>query len=357
MADLGHKETDELIDAMTGKVDDVYRTAVADVQAKLDDYLQRLDVKDRTKRLQLARGEITQAEYNRWRTGQIMIGQRWAEMRDTLALYLHHANEIARSVVNGYMPEVYALNHDYATFTVEKAGHVDTSYTLYDRQTAERLLREEQILPEAGPSMKKRIAAGKDIAWQEGQIQSVTLQGIRQGESIPNLSKRIARTLGESNHASTIRYARTASTASQNAGRLDAYKRAEDMGIEMQQTWVATLDGRTRHEHRILDGQTVPIGEPFEVDGYKIRYPGDPTAEGFLIWNCRCTTIAQLKGFERDVTDLGLRHDDNIEGMSYDEWKEARSVYEPITRQEEISEAMRERTIREDYNRRRRRRG
>ena len=174
----------------------------------------------------------------------------------------------------------------------------------------------------------------KDIAWQEGQIQSVTLQGIRQGESIPNLSKRIARTLGESNHASTIRYARTASTASQNAGRLDAYKRAEDMGIEMQQTWVATLDGRTRHEHRILDGQTVPIGEPFEVDGYKIRYPGDPTAEGFLIWNCRCTTIAQLKGFERDVTDLGLRHDDNIEGMSYDEWKEARSVYEPITRQE-----------------------
>ena len=114
---------------------------------------------------------------------------------------------------------------------------------------------------------------------------------------------------------------------------------------------------RARHEHRILDGQTVPIGEPFEVDGYKIRYPGDPTAEGFLIWNCRCTTIAQLKGFERDVTDLGLRHDDNIEGMSYDEWKEARSVYEPITRQEEISEAMRERTIREDYNRRRRRRG
>lgn len=350
MADIGHQETDAIVARMERKVSGIYREAVADVQDKLDDYLRRFEIKDKIKRQQLANGIITRKEYNQWRTGQIMIGQRWEEMRDTLAQDLHNANAIARSAVNGYMPDVYALNHNYATFEVEKAGRVDTSYTLYDRKTVERLMEDDpQILPAPGRNMRSRIAAGKDIAWQEGKIQSVMLQSILQGESIPNMARRIARTMGETNHASTIRYARTASTAAQNAGRHDAYKRAEGMGIEMRQTWVATLDGRTRHEHRQLDGQTVGIDEPFKVDGYEIRYPGDPTAPAGLVWNCRCTTIAQFKGFERDVSDLGLRRDADLGGMSYEEWKEGHSQSEPITRQEDVSEGMKWRTINEDY--------
>lgn len=284
--DIGHRETDLLLDEMEKKVSKVYAEAVSDVQGKLEDYFRRFDIKDEKWRQMVASGERTTKEYQTWRTGQLMIGDRWKEMLDTLAEDLHNANEIARSVCTGYMPEVYALNHDYATFTVEKGSRLDTSYTLYDRHAAERMLREEQVLPDAGSRMKRRIAEGKDVAWQKGQIQSVTLQSILQGESIPNMAKRIARTMGESNHASTIRYARTAATSAQNAGRLDAYKRAEDMGIKMQQTWVATLDGRTRHEHRQLDGQTVGLDEPFKIDGYEIRFPGDPSAPGYLIWNC-----------------------------------------------------------------------
>lgn len=41
--------------------------------------------------------------------------------------------------------------------------------------------------------------------------------------------------------------------------------------------WRATLDGRTRHAHRLLDGQMVDIGEKFKVDGYELEYPGDPS--------------------------------------------------------------------------------
>ena len=348
--DIGHRETDLLLDEMEKKVSKVYAEAVSDVQGKLDDYFRRFEIKDEKWRQMVANGERTTKEYQTWRTGQLMIGDRWKEMRDTLAEDLHNANEIARSVCTGYMPEVYALNHDYATFTVEKGSKLDTSYTLYDRQAAERMLREEQVLPDAGSRMKRRIAEGKDIAWQKGQIQSVTLQSILQGESIPNMAKRIARTMGESNHASTIRYARTAATSAQNSGRLDAYKRAEDMGIKMQQTWVATLDGRTRHEHRQLDGQTVDLDEPFKIDGYEIRFPGDPSAPGYLIWNCRCTTIAQLDKHQRDVSDTSLRENEKLGEMTYDEWKEGHGTSERITSQEETSEAMRQRVIAEDYS-------
>jgi hypothetical protein len=108
-------------------------------------------------------------------------------------------------------------------------------------------------------------------------------------------------------------------TATQNAGRVDGFKRANDMGIDVVQEWVATIDGRTRHEHRILDGQRRKVGEPFEVEGEKIMYPADPTAPYRLIMNCRCTLIGQIKGFERNTR--AYREDKDLDGMTYDEWK------------------------------------
>lgn len=347
-----HDLTDAELRQLENKIAAEYRKAVKETQAKLDDYLRRFAIKDEKWRVMVANGERSVVEYQQWRTGQIMMGKRWEEMKESLAHDYHNANVIARSIVNGYLPGIYALNHNYSTFEVERGSLIDTSYTLYDRNTVEWLLAENpDLLPPPGKQMNARLAAGKDIAWQEGQIQSVTLQSILQGESIPNMAKRIAFTMGETNHKSSIRYARTAVTGAENKGHLDGYQRAANMGIPMKQTWVATLDNRTRHEHRMLDGQTVDVGKPFKVDGYNIRYPGDPSAPGYLIWNCRCTTIAQIKGFERDVTDLGLRRDEKLGGMSYEEWLKGRSISERITKQEEIASAMKQSYARELYGR------
>lgn len=346
--DPGHLETDELLEQLEKRLKKEYRQAVKETQAKLDDYLRRFEIKDEKWRLMVANGEKTKEEYQKWRTGQIMVGKRWDEMRDALAKDMHNANVIARKAVTDAMPGAYAINHNYATFEVEKAGRVDTSYSLYSRETVQRIVKDQpELLPPPGKNMKKRIAAGLDKKWQAGQIQSVTLQSILQGESIPNMSKRIAQTLGESNHASTIRYARTAVTGAQNAGRQDAYRRAENMGVKLKRKWIATLDNRTRHEHRILDGQERETEEPFEVDGYEIMYPGDPSAEGFLVWNCRCTTRAVVDGWDRKSS--ALRSDEAIGGQSYEEWRDGRSLPERITKQEEIGEAMRRKTINELY--------
>lgn len=316
--DIGHYETELILRETEADVARVYRQAAEEVEKKLKEYLRKYEVKDQIKREQLRAGEITKAEYDYWKTGQIAIGKRWTEMKDTLSQDLHNANNLARSIVQGYMPEVYAVNHNYATFQVEKTSLVDTSYTLYDRQTVERIIRDQpDLLPPPGQRMKERIAAGKDIAWQRGHIQSVMTQSILQGESIPHIAQRIARTMGESNRKSTVRYARTAATGAQNAGRVDAYKRAEGMGIELEQEWLATLDRRTRDEHRYLDGEHVPVGEPFTVDGYEIRYPGDPEAPGHLIWNCRCTLVPRLKGLDQSDAPRNSKLGD----MSYDEWK------------------------------------
>lgn len=375
MDDAGHVGTDAILAEMEKKIARVYKQASKEAEEKLDDYLRRFAIKDATWQRRVAAGEATAAEYAQWRIGQIMMGKRWEEMRNSLAQDYHNANLIARSVVTGYMPEVYALNHNYGTFQVEQGGRVDTSYTLYSRETVERILRDDpDLLPGPGPQMKNTfalwdayrqgenielteaqkkafdnlIASGKDLRWQEGQIQSVMLQGILQGESIPNLSRRVADTMGEINHKSTIRYARTAATAAQNAGRQDAYRRAEALGVDMVREWRATLDMRTRHEHRVLDGQQRGVDEPFEMGGYEIMYPGEPSAPAHLIWNCRCTLIPRVSGWESRTGKL--RDDSKIEGMSYEEWKENHDEKpHPITKQEKIAEAERRRYIRELY--------
>lgn len=316
--DEGHLDTERILKEIESDVTRVYRQAAEETEKKLNDYLRRFKIKDQIKRDQLRKGEITKDEYNYWRTGQIMIGKRWEEMKNTLAQDLHNANNLARSIAQGYMPEVYAVNHNYATFQVEKESLVDTSYTLYDRQTVERMIKDQpDLLPPPGPRKLAEIAAGKDIKWQRGQIQSTMMQAILQGESIPHIAKRMAKELSVKNRSSAVRYARTAATGAQNAGRVDGYKRAQGVGIELEQEWLATLDMRTRHEHRYLDGQHVPVGEPFKVDGYEIKFPGDPSAPGYLIWNCRCTLVPHLKNLDQSNAPRKSKLGD----MSYEEWK------------------------------------
>lgn len=285
--DYGHKWTDEELKKLEKRIAKIYAQATKETQKKLDDYLAAFKVKDKIKRDQLAKGIITQQEYDHWRTGQIMMGKRWEEMKDTLAEDMHTANLKAASMTKQFTYDAYALNHNYGTFEVEKGSLIDTSYTLYDRHTVERLVRDDpQLLPPPGKKVSKAIAEGRAKLWNKQVIQSVMTQSILQGESIPKIATRLAEAVGDSNRKAAIRNARTMTTGAENAGRVDSYKRAESMGIKMQQMWVATLDGRTRHEHRQLDGMRVDVGKPFEIDGYTIHFPGDPTAAPEMVYNC-----------------------------------------------------------------------
>ena len=322
MPDKGHMETEALLRALEKRIAAEYRKANREITRKVNAYMSEFKRKDKEWREKLENGDITEAEYKSWQTGQVMIGKRWEEMRHTLAQDYANTNDLAKQMAFDSMPDVYALNHNYATFEVEKGGKVDTSYTLYDRPTVERLIRDDPKLlpdPRPGSPLAQKLAKHKELRWEEQHVQSVVLQSILQGESLEQTAKRFTQ-LTEMNYRQSVRYARTATTGAQNAGRVDGYKRAEKLGVDMKQVWLATLDSRTRHEHRVLDGQEVDVGEPFIMDGFKIKYPGDPAAPAHLLFNCRCTVIAKVKGVDFDVSDKTQR-DDKIGDMSYEEWK------------------------------------
>lgn len=308
MADPAHEQTEELIEEIRRRVSREYLRAYEEAEEKLADYLRRFAAKDRIHAEAVRRGEETEADYREWRRGQILVGKRWQELADTLAEDYRNADRIAASITSGYLPDAYAVNHDYATFQVESGSNLDTSYTLYSRATVERLLRDQ---PDLLPTV--RVDGRKDLAWNRRHIASAVTQGVLQGEDLGRVSKRIRSVAGMDERAA-MRTARTAMTSAQNAGRLDAYRRAAAMGIDVRKKWRATLDGRTRHSHRRLDDEVAGLDEAFS-DG--LMYPGDPSGAGGEVYNCRCTMVPDLPDYPAERVGRASRLGD----MSYEEWR------------------------------------
>lgn len=308
--DAGHRETERILQNMETELRRVYLQAQSEAQVKLEEHLRKFAIKDQIKRGMYDRGEITLDEYARWRRGQICIGQRWQEMVKTLTQDYVNADKIAMSVISGHLPDVYAVNHDYATFQVEQLSGIDTSYTLYDRQTVERLMRDQpDLLP------KPRVNIPKDSLWNRRHLQDAITQGILQGESLDKVAGRL-RKVTDMDYRAAIRNARTMVTGAQNAGRVESYIRAEKMGIDLEQEWLATLDERTRHSHRQMDGERIGV-DTGEVFPNGCRYPGDPKGPPWEVYNCRCTLVPAIKGIDQS----GAARNSKLGGMTYEEWK------------------------------------
>jgi len=134
-------------------------------------------------------------------------------------------------------------------------------------------------------------------------------QGVNLGEGIPEIARRVDDVLSTTaserwpNRATVV--ARTEAIGALNAGRFDAFRAvAEETGDEFEKVWLATIDNRTRPSHRSADGQRVPVGEPFEVGGFKLEFPGDPNGPPQEIVQCRCTLLLVEPG---ETTDMSNR--------------------------------------------------
>lgn len=346
--DIGHEKTDAMLDALERRLTKEYAQAVREVDAKVKDYLERFQIKDKTKQDQVKRGVITQKEYEQWRIGQIMIGTRWEELKDEIAHDFNRTNELALEITSDKMIEIYALNHNYGTYLVELGAQVDTSYTLYNRDVVKRILTQNPaLLPNPGKAVTRRINTGLDVRWNRQTIQSVMLQGILQGKSISKIANDLAKRVGDKDRKSAIRNARTMTTGAENAGRLDSFRRAERMGIKQKKVWMATLDDRTRESHRALDGEERELDEPFSNG---LMYPGDPDGAPAEVYNCRCTMVQQFEGYETDFLDINNRNTDHFDYQSYDEWEKGHATSKSITEPEEKAQAIRMSYIK-DYKR------
>ena len=319
MSDPGTRAADAAQVALEKRFRGVYRQAQKEIIEKLDAFTKQMNAQAKAKQAQLAAGQITQKQFNDWMNQQIFRQKQWKDNVDSVATTLMNANKQANAMVEGQKRAVFGENATYQAYKLEHDAGMDLSFNVYDSATVTRLLRDEpELLP------RKTVNGKKDMAWNRHEISNAVTQGIIQGESIPEIAQRIARQTSSNNMKAMTRYARTAMTGAQNAGRMEMLHEAQDMGIKVKKKWLATLDKRTRDAHADLDGQEQDIDMPFKSTLGDIMYPGDPSADPANVYNCRCTMVYVYPEYEKAKWKSERRDQENdrvLENMSYNQWK------------------------------------
>lgn len=76
--------------------------------------------------------------------------------------------------------------------------------------------------------------------------------------------------------------------------------------------WVTMQDSDVRDLHRPLNGDQVPVGETFNVDGSELHYPGEPVGPPEVWINCRCV-VRPLLGDEMTAQTFAADPDEDLD--------------------------------------------
>lgn len=322
--DYAHKMTDAQLAKLEQRIAKIYKQAADELSETITAYFKQFEKRDADMLEKVKNGTVSEQQCKQWRLTQIGRGNRFIALRDKVAERYTNANEVAIAYINDATPGIYTLNRNYSAYTIEQVSS-SADFTLFDEQTVKRLIVEQpDLMPYYPP--KRALQRGIDLKYGKQQITASVTSSILQGKGIGKIADDLQSRMQDMSRASAIRTARTAITAAQNAGRLDTYRAAQDMGIKLKKQWMATLDNRTRHAHAMLDGQTVDVDKPFKVDGYELMYPGDNSAPGYLVYNCRCTTISVLPDEPKPRHELRRAYDEKtgksilIPAMTYAQW-------------------------------------
>lgn len=316
MADLGVAYTDKKIENLTHKINGIYKEARKDINSKMKDFNEKYKVKEAKYAKQVEEGVITQEQFDNWKKGQVFQGKQWQAKKDEITNVLYNSNVLASKIVNSESIDVFGFNINYASYTMEHGEGVNFGFSVYDRNTVINLIKNEpNLLPMYTP--KKGI----DKAWNSKKITRQVTLGIMQGESLDKIANRLASVTSSQDKNSMLTHARTIMTGAQNAGRLESYRQAEKLGIELQKEWMASLDSHTRDSHADIDGERVDVESKFSNG---LMYPAEPGGAPAEVYNCRCTMVSNIKKYPAKYQRRDNIDGKRIDNMSYKDWYETK---------------------------------
>lgn len=155
----------------------------------------------------------------------------------------------------------------------------------------------------SGEAIRRRITSVADTTRQqiirsidEGQASGLGVAEIARGirDRVPVIS---------ANRGALI-----ARTETHGAANFASDQTARATGLQLEKTWIAAEDLRTRaifrddaYDHWSMDGQTVDNDQPFLMpniygEPLRIMYPGEADKPGGATINCRCAVGRKVKG-------------------------------------------------------------
>ena len=244
----------------------VYKKAQADVGQKISELLARTDTENLSSivyQINYQQAILKQIEG----TLNVLNSEQFNSISDFLG----------KSYANGYMGVMYDLQGQ----GIPIIAPIDNEMVVKALQT------DSQI----SDGLYKKL--GVNTKELKDSIRANLSRGVSAGLSWDAIAKNIDSRMNIGLNRS-IRIARTEGHRVQCEAGYQAQQVAKSKGADIVKQWCATLDGRTRPNHRLLDGVIKPIDEPFEMDGYEGMYPSDFGVAREDI-NCRCTLLQRAK--------------------------------------------------------------
>lgn len=164
--------------------------------------------------------------------------------------------------------------------TVSQLGLQDLPFNPNDSILSDALQRTRNLMVRTPDEVYRTIVAELGIGHAAGEDAAALAARVRNVLSVSGTENWPAR-------ADTV--AVTEVHRAYNFGSLAAAHRAQVRNTSViTKTWLSKHDSRVRTAHRIADGQTVAVNQPFIVDEEALMAPGDPAGMPANVINCRC---------------------------------------------------------------------
>ena len=305
--DKGHKFTDKEIERLENILKQHYGKTNKTVTEMLSKHLKQYEDRIAEYQDRLDSGAMTEQQYEDAVFMLITTGNDWAQTENAILTEYVKADSSAMDIVGASMMTVYLYNSLFKSNRMNSRARShfpfefempkifrdkDNPFSVVTDLLNGRVFK--RMLPPPNPDKMK------DRLWHRVKLNSIIRQGIRKGKSVNKIAEDIER-LTSMDIVSAFRAARTACTYAENSAKLDAMIAFRDKyGIDVKKMWYATLDGRTRTQHREIHGEIRELEDPFSN---KLLFPADPNGAPNEVYNCRCTMLEIIEGIDTEIAD------------------------------------------------------
>jgi len=273
-----------------------YRQALIDIKKEIKGYIDAYEMLSFSRRLEAERLLAVAEAIDE------ILSQTTNDVQEAILEF------IEKEAKNGYYGVWYAL---------EGAENIQLQFPVLDPRYISDLVTKRVN----GKRFSNRLYEHRDRLAKV--VTNELLSAYVNGKGYREVAKNVEE-LTEATYKQSLRIARTEGGRVQSTAKQQGYEEAKKVGVNLEKRWLSTLDKKTRHNHRKLDGQTVPINGYFKINGHKAKGPrmfGVPKED----INCRCTTIAIVNGIAPD-----LRRDSEtreiVKYKNYREWAQAKGI-------------------------------
>lgn len=210
---------------------------------------------------------------------------------DQLETILYDLQEGEFTSIADYLQESYVNGYTGVFYDMGKTSGIPLVIPIRQDQVVKAVQTDSKI------SSNLYSKLGEDVGYLKKSIRAELSRGISNGSSWNEMAVHIARGMNspfKKAYNNAIRIARTEGHRIQNEAALDGQHEAKKKGADIVKQWDATLDSRTRPEHREADGQIREIDKPFDVGGEKMQAPG-VGGSAKNVCNCRCCLLQRAK--------------------------------------------------------------